>query len=93
MFSVEIDEVLEGTITSVDQKESFSTRIYPNPATDQLFIENAEPRDAYSIFNLSGKQVDQGQVVNQSISLDLPAGVYILKIKGRDSQKFVIADF
>ena len=68
-----------------------SLRIYPNPASEHLFIKFTEPQTAdYSIFNIMGQIVKQGtlqgdDMINVS---SLTKGTYFLKIAGA-TVKFV----
>lgn len=75
------------TIESAASKEEY--RVYPNPASHQIFIKLPEQfskeRAAYRIINLQGQEVATGDVLLQkgsgALSLQaIPAGVYFLQI-------------
>ena len=58
-------------------------RIYPNPATNELTIENASAGTAIKLFNMMGQQVYDGQIndTKQTINLqNLVPGTYFLQI-------------
>ena len=69
--------------------------IYPNPAKNQLFLENInlENRE-FSIINLLGEQIKYGKLNGQNQTIDisnLPPNVYIIKV-GNQVAKFIKAD-
>jgi uncharacterized protein (TIGR02145 family) len=59
-------------------------KIYPNPASDKIFIETGFNDDAQiSIFNVLGELVSQTQIKNEKFEMDiseLKKGIYILMI-------------
>lgn len=59
--------------------------IYPNPATDFIYLKNSNQSLDYSIFELSGKIVLQGTLKNDEINIkNLIKGNYILQLKTKD---------
>ena len=72
-----------------------SATVYPNPATDMLYIrfgENADQPLKYTITNLLGKQIKSGELSFHSSSLDigtLGSGFYILQLDGHHAIKFL----
>ena len=79
---------------SIDEfaKNANNFAIYPNPATNQLFIESENLEDyEYSITNILGKKVAYGWINGQTGTADisfLPPNVYILRI-ANEVVKFV----
>lgn len=65
-------------------------KIYPNPASDFLIIEDTKVNSGFQIFNIEGKFIQNGQIdSNSSINVShLEKGAYILKINGQ-SIKFL----
>jgi len=66
--------------TQNDQLKAVS--VYPNPSEgtfniDYDFIENP----SIAVYDLVGKKVADGEIVDKKIKLDLKAGIYILKIE------------
>jgi len=58
-----------------------SIKVYPNPATDQIVVENLNGGEL-SILNVNGSVMIRQNVVNNKTTIDvssLPGGVYILK--------------
>jgi len=66
--------------------------VYPNPASNQLFIESKNLEDyEFNIINLLGKKVASGRINGQTETVDissLPPNVYILRI-ANEAVKFV----
>ena len=64
--------------------------VYPNPATDQLFVENPgnQGQDIWiSVFNIQGQLFLKQPVTEEKTRLDIsrfPAGVYLVKLTGRN---------
>jgi len=81
-----IDAVLIPT-TNVEQVESLSNSLFPNPAVSVLNINlSIEPEGAmFEIFNLQGQKVNDGRLngLNNAINLDgLASGTYALRLVG-----------
>lgn len=78
------------TETSVNEYVKQNLEIYPNPATDVVFIQNCDEKDAeYVIYNAMGQEVKRGTTNHQISISDLNKGLYIIKIGGK-SGKLVI---
>ena len=79
---------------AVQEVFSQSLEVYPNPASDVLYI-NSLPCETveYAIFNVLGQKVVAGST-NGTISVaELEAGLYILQIKGEkllETVKFMV---
>ena len=84
--------------TRIPQYEQSYTLVYPLPATDFIYLKNstdAHPQ-TYYISDLSGRQVQKGNLINQnSISISgLSNGVYFLFIHNGQQDiysKFIVA--
>lgn len=75
--------VLSGSALSVDDINTEHIEIFPNPVIDelQLSLGNADI-DHIQIYNMTGKSVLVGTVVDDRISLGhLSAGVYLLEVR------------
>ena len=73
--------------TSVPQINSNLVKIYPNPATEKLFIENNGAQSSnYIITNLLGQEMDKGFLKSEIDICNLPKGVYVLKIVNDKNQ-------
>ncbi|MEI6683292.1 MAG: T9SS type A sorting domain-containing protein [Bacteroidota bacterium] len=74
-------------------------KVFPNPATERIFIESAKPGanpiQSAAIFGITGQEVLHQQVNGPRTVMDvstLPAGVYFLRLTGKDgvfTEKFI----
>ncbi|HYG15562.1 MAG TPA: T9SS type A sorting domain-containing protein, partial [Bacteroidia bacterium] len=76
------------SIVSVPGINNSPFKIYPNPASDRVFIEGATIENV-EVFDLQGRRlscfiIPQDNEVQVAIS-DLPAGIYYLKIKSGEN--------
>lgn len=82
-----------GTV-GTNTPESSSFQVFPNPATDALFVKNESAASAFTqILDVSGTVKWQGLLAAQTtLSLDItpfPAGVYFLKT-GKITERFFV---
>lgn len=82
-----IDEDCDGMdlITSLDEIELVGIQVFPNPFTESLSIQSEQLFDGtYHIFDLTGKEIQQGNVNGKLTNLSLKhldQGTYLLSIK------------
>jgi hypothetical protein len=82
-------------VDAIDSQSLTKVKIYPNPAKDLVYLENAKGANLL-IYNLKGQLVLQKKLNNQQISVSLKglnSGVYILTLKNDDktiNRKLVI---
>ena len=98
--TVPTDTIPTDTITPPDtvgihHYDTEGFRIYPNPATDRLFIDYPDSYEGayYEILNLSGQKMAKGVLKKNSISLNnniFKAGKYILVIRDKRGAKSFI---
>ncbi len=62
--------------------------VYPNPTSNFLFIQDAEPGQAYQIADVLGRIYQQGNYQETIDVSDLPAGLYLVQM-GEHSWKFL----
>jgi len=77
--------VLKNTVGIDKNTAKDAINVYPNPTTDIINFAN-ENMD-YSIINITGKLMKQGNATQASVN-DLAAGVYFLKV-GEKTVKFI----
>lgn len=75
------------TVIFVSTKSNNNLKVYPNPVSNILTIENAESGD-FQILNLLGQQVMSGKATQRIDVSALPQGAYFLKV-GREQLRFV----
>jgi len=78
-------EDLEETGISEDYTSSSAIRVYPNPTSDNLYIETNDNSDAVSVhlFDVAGKLILNTTVAGDNTPVDLSSlqnGIYILKV-------------
>jgi hypothetical protein len=81
-------------LEKVPEKEAGKFNIFPNPVTDNLFIEGTSfsRNTILSLMNAEGQELIQKQIMNQKTQVDLgflPAGVYFLRIKNEKTVQII----
>ncbi len=78
------DELDANCITEVNQTTLLEIKAYPNPVSDELFIQlpdNSGAPIAYEIYNQLGRLMKIGHLLDNKINVgNLTPGVYFLKI-------------
>lgn len=90
-FETNID--LNGTVDTEELNDSsLALHVYPNPASDQLFIElPADQKAQLMVFDPLGRMVYHANVNQMNYTLpvaDYPSGVYLLQLT-QNNQRFV----
>jgi hypothetical protein len=78
--------------TGVADLNSLGIRIYPNPASEKLYVEYNGMLKSIELVNLIGKSISLVNVTRDRTEIDvtsLPAGVYFLRIVGKDFRRDV----
>jgi len=83
--------MLGQSVTGVDQfKTAFSYRIFPNPASDVVFLESSSEISSLDIFNSNGKcMLNKAEISAFSTKLDVSGfspGIYVICFKTRENQ-------
>lgn len=66
------------------------SKIYPNPTSDFIFIENAKTNSLVKIIDVSGKIVLEKKLSGNSIDVkSLSKGIYFIEIEGNKPLKFI----
>lgn len=64
------------------EEKQVSVAAYPNPSSTGLInIESAEMIESIEVFDLSGKKLKDLQPMNNRVTLQLPEGLYIAKLR------------
>lgn len=84
-------EVLSFSITPVSPEVSrYQPRIYPNPVTSTLTLENIRNYHTAALFDMSGRMHATYRIASELQQLDvaqLPPGMYILLLSGNPSAR------
>ena len=76
-INMEIEKT-EENIKEIKTK-NYEVKIYPNPATDKLFVKNVSAKSTYSIFDATGRLVSEGSIVDGEINVSkLVKGTYVI---------------
>lgn len=74
--------------TEIDKKETFLTKIYPNPFKNELFFSSNEVIEEITIYSISGKLIDFFNDLNQlNVAIKtnyFEKGIYVVKIKTKN---------
>jgi M6 family metalloprotease-like protein len=75
-------------IQEVSNKE---LKLYPNPVSDELHVQNADQNSTIEVFNLTGKLVMTKKLENSNIVnvSSLESGLYILKATGNEKTSLI----
>lgn len=90
----EIYKLLTGNMAGIEDTEGYnSVVVYPNPATDVLYVKSASGNFKASVFDVTGELVMSDlrtEVIDVS---DLPRGLYVLKYYDLDSHRSFVQKF
>ncbi|MGB0864736.1 MAG: T9SS type A sorting domain-containing protein [Saprospiraceae bacterium] len=79
-------------IQIIEQLSNPTIKVFPNPVSDFITIENTAAGEIVQIINLNGQVIfefkTQSPITNQPIT-NLPTGTYFLKI-GQETQTIII---
>jgi hypothetical protein len=76
--------------TAVVETQLNELKIYPNPFTNYINIENLNGKGVITIRNILGKKVMEASVPEQKIDTNaLPDGIYFLTIKTENGEKII----
>lgn len=80
---------------SIRQVSEVDLEIYPNPVSEQLFIEGAPFKSEIQLIDLNGKMLWQATSDGNRMSINvqhLPAGIYILNVSGVTKRIKIMTD-
>jgi len=84
--SMVIDNTALKNISAVIKPEAQSLKLYPNPSSNNIRIENIQSQSSYQIFDMTGKTISKGDVSieNPLVDIsDLSNGTYLLQIANK----------
>ncbi|MEQ8360643.1 MAG: multicopper oxidase domain-containing protein [Cytophagales bacterium] len=86
-WGTELIPIEVNALSSIDKKANRTFSIYPNPASNRIYIESDENAEL-QLFNLNGQLIESKKISKNSfLSIaDLPNGVYIVKKTSKKGQ-------
>lgn len=78
--------------TNDEARQKTVLKVYPNPSDKGFTIEFPEMNGSYIITNTNGKIVNENRVLTQTIFIELPKGIYVVKwinTNGIQTQKII----
>lgn len=89
VFSTTVSNI--STITAVNEIGNPEVTIYPNPFTNQLFIENTEQFETFIICDIHGKTLSTEKLIKNEAAVinteSLKNGLYFLKVSSGQASK------
>ena len=90
--SIEFEEYSTSFTASLDDTLNNNIHIYPNPAQDFVFIDNASIDDNINVFNVVGKRVMSFKIETENQQVDiteLKSGIYFLRLNNGQATKLL----
>lgn len=73
---------------SVKNNQLSDIKIYPNPSNGKISIDGVEGVGKLSVYSITGQQIQQQKIVEKQVEINLPAGIYVIKIES-ENQYFI----
>jgi hypothetical protein len=89
---LKLEEVVLQWPTTAETIENFKTTVYPNPATDKVYINNLDGFQEYSILNMQGEVLKSGNLnshQNQVHIESYSSGMYFMILKNGNNRHSV----
>ena len=80
-----LEEIVLVPPTKAENINEYKTSIYPNPVSNQLYINNLDKFKRYSIQNIQGQEMASDQLSEFKNTVDISAynpGLYFIKLEG-----------
>lgn len=90
--SIEFEEYSTSFTASLGDALNNNIHIYPNPAQDFVFIDNASIDDNINVFNVVGKRVMSFKIETENQQVDiteLKSGIYFLRLNNGQATKLL----
>ena len=69
---------------SLEDESLNMVSIYPNPTDGRVYIQTTNVVDKIEVFSIEGKRISQFENIDNYIDLEVPAGIYIMKMMVND---------
>lgn len=74
---------------AVEENTSGKVMLYPNPATAFLNIESEENFETAAFYSVTGELVQTTVLTGKTIAINLPAGVYFVRLTGEKGEELL----
>lgn len=77
------------TVSGIEELGFEQVKIYPNPATDVIYLQGVEAGSTSELYDITGKLVKREQLMNTNAQVDIksfPSGIFNLKITNKAGQ-------
>jgi hypothetical protein len=84
-----LEEVVLQWPTTINDVNNYKTIIYPNPASNKLFINNMDDFQEYSVLNIQGKSIEKKNLIGGHNQIDISkydSGFYFITLTGADKR-------
>ncbi|QTY26144.1 T9SS type A sorting domain-containing protein [Flavobacterium sp. CS20] len=79
------------TLNVAEQNNPLEIKLYPQPASDKVFLQSQIPLMAYTIYNLQGQKLKQAKLENNRIDINqLSTGLYLIKVTSAQAKSQVL---
>ncbi|QTY26143.1 T9SS type A sorting domain-containing protein [Flavobacterium sp. CS20] len=79
------------TLNVAEQNNPLEIKLYPQPASDKVFLQSQTPLMAYTIYNLQGQKLKQAKLENNRIDINqLSTGLYLIKVTNAQAKSQVL---
>ena len=76
------------SIDAVDETEGKSFTLWPNPASQTVYIDGVEA-DEVQVYNTLGQEVKTVRGTNEISVAELPQGIYLVRIRDEEGRIFM----
>ena len=86
---IKLEEIVLVWPTSAENIEKYKTTVYPNPVSDNVYINNRDGFQEYSILNVQGEVLKSGNLLsymNQISMVRYPPGLYFMVLNNGNNR-------
>lgn len=88
--NIKLEEVVLQWPTAIENFSDSKTKIFPNPVTDILYVNNIDEFSHYTIRNIQGATLMNDELTSNINEINLaivPPGLYVVILIGKENQK------
>lgn len=82
-------KVSQDAFLAISESDNKTSKVYPNPFTDVIILQDADLINALSVSDMLGRTVKNINVISKEVNLkNLDKGIYILNMRYKDGRNF-----